>query len=975
MLTTVTSMHVEQTSTRQDLLPAELDFYSAYDWSLDPHLTVREAIDHLCGEIERLKIVPAGWQTREVATNIFLLSCALLNGVEEYLRGPTLRLPKQLAPRLLARGARWTTEKVSESLRLRRCIQARRWIEGWRAGLQDFLEIFAQGTAEPHSFVEAGGRLRELLQSPLPPSLQGERLGVPSAFSRLDLTLYDVMSLGRRLLNSLPDHSQPILLLGLRTAGTYFAALMQASFKAEGYQRVSILTVHPKKGPGSRERKELKRYAERDYMLVIVDDPPYTGDTVFLAFDTARRAGFDLSKVKALVPTHPARRKWRRSLPSRVVVSLEPEQWRKHQLLDPEAVERRLAEYFQQRGFTKIQVVESGRTDELNTRLRGLSHTPRTSPLKRIYEVQLQTSSGQKETRYVLAKSVGIGWLGYQAFLAGQRLADFVPPILGLRDGIIYVEWLPRSSLAEHGGLDRDSWIDTSACYVAARTRSLRLPRNRVPGKAIHERGLRLLAEALSRAYGRLAIDVLTRPRVQKRLCERPCPLPTLIDGNMERSEWIVGRPGLLKTDYEQHGLGKTELNVIDPAYDLAETILSLALSPEEENRLIQRYVAESDDAHVGQRLFMNKLLAGLWAMSSAQEHLFGEPQTADKQQEFHQRFMRAWNFLTVHTARFCGGHCQPPQTPRWRSPLVALDIDGVLDRRLFGYPCTTAAGIEALSLLATNGSCVAVNTARSIAEVKDYCQAYGLAGGVAESGSYLWDAVAQRGQPLVSPDAMRQLDELKGVLQQLPGIFLDDRHQYSIRAFMYEKPAGLLLRLVKQVRSFSIGNSTPTPLPRLVMSHLMTSLRLDHLSFHDTINDTTVVANSVNKGTGLVALRDWVLGPQAATIAVGDSEADLPMFGVATHSFAPAHIGCASQARLLGCEISRHPYQRGLLDIAQGLVGSNRSQHVRWTERANVGSSQDSLFLELLQAADRMNFENLIGTLFSPATFKMFVH
>ena len=53
-------------------------------------------------------------------------------------------------------------------------------------------------------------------------------------------------------------------------------------------------------------------------------------------------------------------------------------------------------------------------------------------------------------------------------------------------------------------------------------------------------------------------------------------------DGNMRRAEWIVGPHGPLKTDYEHHGLGKEELNVIDPAYDLADTILNLELSPEE---------------------------------------------------------------------------------------------------------------------------------------------------------------------------------------------------------------------------------------------------------------------------------------------------------------------------------------------------------------------------------------------------------
>src|ERR1700731_550638 len=80
---------------------------------------------------------------------------------------------------------------------------------------------------------------------------------------------------------------------------------------------------------------------------------------------------------------------------------------------------------------------------------------------------------------------------------------------------------------------------------------------------------------------------------------------------------------------------------------------------------------------------------------------------------------------------------------------------------------------------------------------------------------------------------------------------------------------------------------------------------------------DTTVVAKEVDKGSGLSALRNWVLGADAETIAVGDQEPDLAMFRVATRSFAPANIGCARQARLLGCQIVRHSFQRGLLEIA----------------------------------------------------------
>ena len=79
---------------QEGALPAELEFYQSYDWCLNPHLTVSEAIHHLGEEVDKLSIVPNGWQTDEVATNIFLLSCGLLNCIDEYLRGPTLRLPE-----------------------------------------------------------------------------------------------------------------------------------------------------------------------------------------------------------------------------------------------------------------------------------------------------------------------------------------------------------------------------------------------------------------------------------------------------------------------------------------------------------------------------------------------------------------------------------------------------------------------------------------------------------------------------------------------------------------------------------------------------------------------------------------------------------------------------------------------------------------------------------------------------------------
>jgi hydroxymethylpyrimidine pyrophosphatase-like HAD family hydrolase len=959
------------------VLPAEVDFYESYAWCLNPHLTVREAINHLHEEIGRLASVPSGWQTGEVPTNVFLLSCGLLNCVDEYLRGPALRLPWKLAAMRLGRGARWAAENALGNLRPRPQAHVRRWRERWLAGLNDFLSIVVTGQAsDPSSFAEAGGRLAMLLNSPLPSGLQAERIGLPSPFRRLDLTHLDILALGQCYVRRFPDRSQAILLVGLRTSGSYFIPLLRAFFAAERYEKVSLLTLVPGKGPGRWEARELKRHAQEGYTAVIVDDPPHTGGTIFTAFEIARQAGFGRDKLKAMVPAHPAKRDWFKPLPDDFVVSLEPEKWHKRALLDPKEVQGRLAEYFRSQNFIRTTVVASDRVEELNARMRSASPDERGARLKRIFEVHLETLQGRKEIRYVLAKSVGWGWLGYHAFLAGHRLTGFVPPILGLRDGILYMEWIPQSALDLEADSQREERIDTSASYVAARTRCLSLEAETVAHFNLgrQDNGVRLLGKALSRAYGGFLTDFLKQPRFRSLLRQQSCPFPTLIDGNMRRAEWIVGSLGLLKTDYEHHGLGKEELNLIDPAYDLADTILNLELSAEEESRLIQRYVDESGDVGVEQRLFLNKMLAGLWAMKQAQEHLFSKAQVAERQQAFHRRFMSAWNFLIVQSARKCGSYGRPLAEPRWRSPLITLDIDGVLDRRIFGFPCTTAASIEALSLLSDHELSVAVNTARSVSEVKAYCQAYSLAGGVAEHGSFVWDAVSKRGRVLITPEAERQLDELKRNLQRIPGVFVDDRHQYSIRAFTYlPKPSGLISALVRSIRSFGVGDGVLAPLPTLLVQHLMKDLGLDRLSFHHTTIDTTIVAKEVDKGSGILALRDWVLSADAETIAVGDQEPDLAMFRVATRSFAPANIGCARQARLLGCQIARHADQRGLLEIARVLTHPDGQGCERCAGAKTTSARGDDLFMDVLRAADRTWAANLIDAIFDRGIFRIF--
>lgn len=956
-------------------LTTESEFYRAYDWCLSAHLTVEQAIKYLNAELERLAIVPSGWQRNEVATNVFLLSCGLLNCIDEHLRGPTLRLPAPLDSMRVGRCAKWVAETFLADKWSQSSLQ--RWRDRLLLGLDGFLSLVVQGQrAQTSSLLQSTVTLTDALRWPLPASARAQYLGLPTPFRRLDLTHVDVLALGRSYVRRFPDRLLPLLLVGLRTSGSYFVPLLRALFKAEGYTAISVLTLEPNKGVGRWESRELKRYAKQGYIALIVDDPPQTAGTIFAAFEIARRAGFVSGRVRAVVPTHLARSEWSKPLRDDAVVSLTPDQWYKRKLLRSTLVQQRLTEYYQGCGFTRVSVIKSFRAEEFNRHLQTTFSDERGVRLKRIFEVRLEKAKGSKETRYVLAKSIGWGWLGYHAFLAASELSGYVPPILGLRDGILYMEWIPQVGV----GMDyqgRKEQIGACASYAATRVRHLGLNNATFCGtyQQRHENGIRILSKVLSRAYGGILTDTLMRARLGGMLRRLPCPFPTLIDGNMQPTEWISGPRGPLKTDYEHHGMGKTALNVVDPAYDLADTILNFELSDEEESQLIRRYVTESGDAGVERRLFLNKLLAGIWSMYRAQDNIFSKAHGAEVQQKFHLQFMRAWNFLTVQTARHCGSVLRSCSIQSWHSPLIALDVDGVIDRRLFGFPCTTAAGIEALSLLGRHELSVVLNTARSVSEVKDYCQAYSLSGGIAEYGSYLWDAIAQRGRILISPKAMQQLDKLKENLCRMPGVFIDDRHQYSIRAFSYQdKPRSLLSTLTRSMRSASIGDGALTPLPTLVIQHLMAELGLDALRFHQTAIDTTIVAKDVDKGVGLSVFRDWVLGSEAETIAVGDHEQDLSMFRVATKAFAPANIGCAREARLIGCQIVREPYQQGLLAIARAITCVANGENAVRTKINRPSSLNRDLFLNVLQVADRSLLVNFVSALLNPSAYRIFV-
>ena len=68
--------------------------------------------------------------------------------------------------------------------------------------------------------------------------------------------------------------------------------------------------------------------------------------------------------------------------------------------------------------------------------------------------------------------------------------------------------------------------------------------------------------------------------------------------------------------------------------------------------------------------------------------------------------------------------------------PLCAIDVDGVLETRLWTAPVIGPDGALALRALARHGYRAVLVTGRSVEELRERCSAYRLAGGAAEYGA-----------------------------------------------------------------------------------------------------------------------------------------------------------------------------------------------------------------------------------------------
>jgi hydroxymethylpyrimidine pyrophosphatase-like HAD family hydrolase/adenine/guanine phosphoribosyltransferase-like PRPP-binding protein len=903
---------------------AEDRFYSRYDWCLNPILSIEQLLDRFQEEVDAFPGLE-GWQREESRINLYLFACAIACTADDYF-GPTrpplsLRYSRVPQLRLLVACADWLLNIAGSLLTIVRDFRARRWRKQWNSCVEDACEILLDESCASDRIARLKTKSSRLSQVRLPSALLKRRMRLPEAFRGQDFTHYDIISLIQRFCAASHPTAEPLTIVGLRTAGAYFAPLMAAYLVRAGWPRVPWFSIRPKNGTSVAEKLRLRRLRRNNARVLVVDDYPATGNTWRLTLSLLRQAQIRPEQISVVAPTHTAQPNWVKlaCIPDEIAVfTVLPSELHKAALLKPEAIESWCAEYFEG-GF---RVVSDRHLDEINARLAEHSKDGHHVREKRVFAI-----SGKK----IFFKSVGWGWLGYHAYLAGRRLEGFVPRVFGLRHGLLVMEWIDGMTPTDKP-VPAEQMVDVLASYVAARCRTLRLSGDwRLEKRTYRWTGLDDIVTILRSAYGAY-VSRLKTPGLRKQLYKYLNAVPTMLDGRMRAEEWLHTPDGIYKIDFEHHNFGGSEVDLPDPAYDLAAGIFEFELSTQSEKTLLETYRQKSGDPTIAGRIILYKILYGSMAMRYALDRVVAGKEPRRNNDLIYQ----ARNFLIHSMNEFCAEFMGLPKAAAWSDSLFFMDLDGVFDQELMGFPHATESGLQSLKLLQSNGYSVVLNTGRSVEHVRRYCRTYGLPGGVAEFGSVFVDAVEQKELPLITNPGAEQLAKCRDAIRTMPGVFLDPDYEYSIRAYRYNGRATVSL--------------TPDEIKTL----------LDRPEFRELTSisrqaDTYIVQKGTTKGAGLKFVRDY-LTTTAPIAAMGDSVHDISMLEAANYAYAPANCSPALKrlARKGVCRIMNQRCQAGLLAAVQHRL----EQDGRLKPETRTASTQpaplNDLMQTLLHAADR---------------------
>jgi hydroxymethylpyrimidine pyrophosphatase-like HAD family hydrolase len=714
----------------------------------------------------------------------------------------------------------------------------------------------------------------------LPDRLLAEIVRLPACFRSFDQHPDDLRSLAREIASGDDERDAPQLVVGIRTSGSYLAPLLAASLRAEGYGQVATLTMRPGRRPSAAHKLLLRASNARDGRVIVCDDPPGTGSAIASAVAQLSGLGVAPKRIVLALALFPGVERLPDSLSGVRAALLPYEKWTIHERMAPEAVRAAATELLGE------DVVVS-HAEQLSQRLprNGRGH------VKAAYALTVRDERTQSTERLTVAvESVGLGYFGTHALAVAEQLADFLPSVLGVRDGLLYRAWLPEEANAEALlPLARDTVAGRIAAYAFARNQRLRLDEDFTLRQSGQYPAWEAASTALSRAFGRgwPAGRALTTDRAVKQLLR--VRNPSVIDGRVELRHWFAGDGSgtLVKVDWDQGDSWNLGLGCCDPVFDLAG-VTAARNDPLLARELRQAYESLAAEPVDEERWLLYELahLSAPGAPAEARHEL------ARARSRALQRYFHSVYFEDLAPAR--------------SGPLCGIDLDGVLETEHLGFPALTPASALALRALIAHGFRPLLVTGRSLSDVIERCSAYRLAGGAAEYGCVTFDAASDHVEVLIGTESRLALERLRVELRGREAVSLDEDYTYAIRAFVRD-PSG-----------------KRGPLPDDLLAGATRSAETEDISLIVGDAQTDIVDGATDKSRGVVALAAALGAPEPPAsplaFAVGDTKTDLPLVGLAQRAFAPAHAAAALGGAT--CTVTRSPYQRGFAEAVAALIG-----------------------------------------------------
>jgi hypothetical protein len=833
---------------------------------------------------------------RGASLNAYLIGVGMNQIAEDYLHRDPLLLGA-IGDHLLSENGRtrWIVGRAAESaasvVQEARIRLSPRALLHWQRSLATLVETLADVVAE--SVVRGRARAIDLVEpaegiasaiTSLPLSLRREVLRLPSCFQAFDLEPGDIRELADRFSRSWPARARPLLVVGVRTSGSYMAPLCAAFLKARGYRDVRLLTLRPEHQLFGRERAAARAVAQSGGLSLIIDDPPGSGRSVARVASELRRLSVPEKSIVLLLPLFGNSETLPQVLRRYPSVLLTSNEWAIRTKLRAEAVAGAL---------TRLLAGEA-RVDDVKPLPIPARHWPRAHE-RALFRVDL-VERGVTRTVPILVQGVGIGHYAEHALGVARALQDHVPDVYGVEQGCLFREWLSeelRAGSGERG--ENETLIDAVASYVVDRSRALPASHDASYGLTGQRPAWEVVSHVLSRPFGRgaLVARLLVVDALSKHLLR--VTRPSVVDGWTSLSNWFTDerKPnGYLKTGFVERSFWNLGLYCYDAVFDLAGAAVS---SPEQATaeRLRSAYERLTGEPVSEERWLLYKL-AQLWGRERIR------PNETSELQRACSRAMQCY-IAQVYLADL---------EPSPGGPLCAIDLDGVLETQALGFPATTSAGARALRALIAHGYRPILVSGRSSDEVADRCLAYRLDGGVAEYGAVVYTTGAGRAYVLLSDTDLLVLAQLRAALAGLEGVCIDPTYRNVVRAFRTDR-AGRRQALDLRSVEGALASVEDPDLLQPIGGAAQTDFRIAH----------------IDKGTGVRALANRIGGrsdtdAKELALAVGDTAADLPMLNLAARAFAPANADSALRRAGASVHVLAAPYQTGLALAVERLIG-----------------------------------------------------